>query len=290
MSAVIRNASRLSTGEVGVAERPLDAERVAALLDGRLAASERVAVLAQIAADPEWRSILADAAAVNEGTVEANRVPRASTRPTARPSGYRIAAIVMGLAAVVALTVRFGTGSERVAAGARDPVLAVLDDSLAPPLPDDVLSERWSTFRGNESSPSEVVSVRLGALSVDAAWLIATADARITQVRAELRGELATLAGSGPVAELVDRSLRVGGQPRDVLVALRAIADSDAFSAGAWLEQRRIRARVAPNQPLAQVDDAIGAAAAQRLLDRREGAAVAVTASADSLLRYLARD
>jgi hypothetical protein len=47
-------------------ERPLTAERVAALLDGRLEGVERELVLAQVAADPEWREVLGEAGAAME--------------------------------------------------------------------------------------------------------------------------------------------------------------------------------------------------------------------------------
>jgi hypothetical protein len=49
-----------------MSERPLTAERVAALLDGRLEGAERELVLAQAAADPEWREVLGEAGAAME--------------------------------------------------------------------------------------------------------------------------------------------------------------------------------------------------------------------------------
>jgi hypothetical protein len=151
----------------------IDTERLAALMDGKLSASEAAAVRAQLAgADPETIAAYADAVAI------ANEL--GLTAPTAaEPRGARSACArrsftgwaVLGLAAAAVLAFIFVSGPRADAASAAR-LVASLPTTVTVPT-----TEAWPARRGaNDDMPARVRAARLGASFVDFELAVRTTD------------------------------------------------------------------------------------------------------------------
>jgi hypothetical protein len=230
---------------------PLDAERVAAFIDGRLDVESRAAVAAQLAADPEWRELLADAAAVAEaaGSPKQDAPQLTVARATPTTSDTRVVGtgargvpravwVVSALAAaalvVVVLRPRAGSVGYRSAAWVIDPGAAVAVGSE--PSDSAMLGQRWTVMRAGSIELSvRAQGVRLGVLAVDAMSALRLNPDSLASVRAQMLVLLEATRGSGPVAGVL-RSASDSATLSDALHSIRGLVDSAAFDTGVWLQ------------------------------------------------------
>jgi hypothetical protein len=255
----------------------MDRNRLAALLDARLAERERDDALAHLSASDEDGEVFADAAAVlreleaEDGVVvagetaadDASRVPEAEPAdpkvvplrpPSTRRSWRRpparwvaLAAVLVG--ALLVLPSRFGGRDS----GDFAALLANRDDGLprgwtAQPPP-------WRGTRGGgDAMIDNARAARLGAVHL--ALQVAAAareadDTRLLAERAALTIEGGEIPGSGGVASTYRAIGQRAGESPSILATELAEAreyilgfvDEDYFTLGAWAEAARIAAR-----------------------------------------------
>lgn len=233
-----------------MADHPLDPERLAALLDDRLSAADRAALLAQLAHDPAAREILADASAVlDEVDGHTATVPE---RPLARPATRRWwPVLVLAAAASVAIVTmrqRADGARDAMASAALVSPAAVTTLALAPGDADALVRARWSVVRGSTAALSSTArAVRLGALAVDA---FLDREAIGGDARAEMATLLEPIAGGGPARRLLAEAQDSAAVAAAVNAA-RALVSADAFDVGVWLELLRADAPAARGAPVA---------------------------------------
>lgn len=226
-------------------EQPLDAERVAALLDGRLNAEERARVLGQLAADPEWREIAIDAGIASADlqlapaaiAAPAAASPRADADP--RAAGSRstfrrtIPWIALAAAASVAVFVfRKPPTDEPRSVASVSPAsarqFAMRSEDLGT-----LTRDRWATLRSGSTTLERVaLSVRLGALAVDASL---DQDGKGAEATAEMVDLMQSLPVAGAATGLLRQAVDSATQAQ-AFSATRALVDTTAFDAGVWLE------------------------------------------------------
>src|SRR5687768_10649190 len=87
--------------------RPIDPERIAALIDGRLSADERTALLADLEASPDAFEICSDAvAALRESDDESSaRIGGGGSKSPRPPRPFRVYASIIAVAAVLMIAV-----------------------------------------------------------------------------------------------------------------------------------------------------------------------------------------
>ncbi len=255
-----------------MADRPIDAERIAALIDGRLTPAERSQLLAQIAESDEWRDVLAEAAVVvhdDAGSDQAVVDARATSR---RWTPW----LLVAAAAMLGVAVLRGAG-ENTADPAFDRLamqVATLDVSVEELRA--INESRWSVVRSSSIDLShEARSVRLGALAVDA---LLDREAHGLDARQQMIALLQSEAGASPLIQLLnlvaDSASLLGA-----LHATRELVNHDAFDAGAWLQ----RVRAGDSDALS---DASGAQAVRRRMATASmpvESAASMTALLDSL-------
>lgn len=229
-------------------ERPLDDERIAAFLDGRLSPEERAVVLSQVANDPMWREVLADAARVlSEPTPQRAEVG----------TGYRWPVRPWAIAAGLVLVVGGGWWVMSVREDPSAP--SVFQLAMAEPAPstgagfDAAALDRWQQVRAATSDVSPMArSVRLGVLSVTVLDAAARADsATLLVVLGDMRALLMPVSGSAPTLQALydimttartDSDEATGRAVSHALQGVRALSDADSYDAGALLEVERTRA------------------------------------------------
>lgn len=231
-------------------EPPLTAERVAAFLDGRMSGEERLAVLAQLAADPEWRDIAIDAAAVRdevEGSAHVGEkvpLPFASRRSAATRWMPWLALAAAACVAVFVLVRRDDAAAVPASDAPVAPVQALalsVSDEAARAL----TRERWQVVRAETVRIDDVArAVRLGALSVDALLDLAGEGA---DARAEMVELLEPL--NGAVARKLLSEARDSAALVDALDAARGLVAHEAFDVGVWLELLRAGSEAARTAP-----------------------------------------
>lgn len=217
-----------------MSKTPLSAERVAAFLDGRLSAEERTDVLAQLATDPDWREIAADAAAARadvQGTVGDEVAPRRAVGTRWGPW------IALAAAAVVTVVVLGRRDSATVVNGRSVPIAPVqaLALGVSPDGARALASERWRVVRAGTNEIDDLArAVRLGALSVDA---LLDRDGQGSEARAEMVELLEPL--NGAVARRMLADARDSASVVMALSAARALVLNDAYDVGVWLQLLR---------------------------------------------------
>jgi len=246
-----------------MSERPLDAERVAALLDGRLSASERELVLAQIAADPEWREVLADAAsavAVPAGVDVSLAMPlpalqgaprdaldearRAATTMTTDRRTVRWAPIMLAASVILAValgTWRFTTRTASPFLPTENPITVALEEATDLTRDQVTLDSRWPRVRAlTEVLTARAIGVRVGAMSVDMLARSQPKDsATLSGVREELVTTLQLVPGSGPIVSGIQNAA-TNVELEQALRSRRLLVDSVAFDAGDRSTARRL--------------------------------------------------
>jgi hypothetical protein len=259
--------------EVRVNNETVDAERLAALLDGTLPANERARVFELLARSPAELDVLAEAAAIQADLGE--HVSPARTRfrrPSLRPKRqFRMRAAIQRraalwlwapvaaaamLAAVLLLPIASGRGNGQMALALLDGgtlVVADGDGSLEAALGPEWTDVGWSVVRGSGGLGAESGhAFRIGARIAD--YEVA-ARARDLEALAPVSGELQELlsgvsAGSAHALtyeRLTERAV-LGADPgsfeRDRAVAASAVHElldaSPWLELGVWVEQARI--------------------------------------------------
>ncbi len=227
-----------------MSERPLDAERVAALIDGRLSPEERERVLAQLADDPDWRDVLIDVSELRSEPSASDALTPLSTTPLsptrARSNGGTLRRIApwaaLATAAAVAVIV-LGTGEaprdEIVlsSVGQEAQRLSLTSDELVA-----LTENRWRVVRSGAESLSPIArAVRLGALAADAMLEVGRTEIGAREGMAQL---LQQVEGAGPVISVL-RAPADSLALQRTLVAVRALVDTQAFDAGMCLQMFR---------------------------------------------------
>ena len=217
---------------------PLDPERLAALLDGRLSKADRAAVLDQLATtDEHTLAAFADASAV----MEEMRTPGVVPISRRRELGLRPMMIFAAAAAIVVMIVPLArNGQSRV-----NPTRFALAAGR-PYAP--VTATVWSEQRGGSATVAPVgTSARIGARISD---LILFAD-RNRGIAAQYAGDIATMVSNLPLsgdgqarfaalqASLADNKSVSTSDIRDAAAAIANSADMRVVDLGAWLEAAR---------------------------------------------------
>lgn len=235
--------------------KPVDAERLAALLDKRLDASERKELLEELNGSPELREVLTDAASALreiEAQSSASDTDREVSRTFALRRKVRLHPQWLAAAAVLTLAVGVIVLQSRRAAPNDDTgsILALLasdttehDVDITPP---------WPATRGAEAALSrDQRATRLGALAVDLEVAVAARDTNARLFALQTAALLESVPAGGPVAQMYRGLVQteVAGGPvapsvlRDARLASAEIAGRRAYALGAWLEAARTAAR-----------------------------------------------
>jgi hypothetical protein len=227
----------------------IDAETLAAFLDGRLDPADRSRVLRVLAAHPEEYEGFSDAAHVTAALADSSVVPISAGR---RKRGRWVVAIpaliAAGIAAVVVLP-RLGRGgglSPQELAGH----LSLGPGSLSTRLGADWDQPGWTVTRGGGAElPEPARAFRLGTRATDVEIALLAEDTLALQ---QAGAELVELAsgidgGAGSAAQyrrLVAQGLSAGdADRRDAVQDLRALTGgSPWFDLGAWAEAVRVGA------------------------------------------------
>lgn len=231
----------------------IDPEVLAALLEGRLPADQRAAVLARLAAaEPALEAYIDAVAAMSEleparmigdrGAAKSAVKPR---RRLSRGSWLAIAAVLAGLAVAPWLTTRMG--SKRTDPGR---FVALLGGPAAG-LPAGWDGRPWSSVRGvDQPLTASARATRLGARLVDLEIAVQARDTTAANLAGDVAALLEALPAGSPVTAMYrDIGRRAGAPPQDLkplLVqagsAAARLAGPDLARLGAWAEAARIAA------------------------------------------------
>lgn len=236
-------------------EFPVDPERLAALLDGRLDERQRAEVLERLASSDEAFEAYADAVAATrelEASDEAEGVtplaPRRGRRWWRRPGGHwlAIAATVAGVTVSTVLWTRLR------APDLDDPGrFAMLLEAEGAGLPAAWDARPWSVTRGpGDPLTPEARAVRLGVRLTDLEVAVRGGDPRVPELAAEIGALLEDVPAAGPVAAVYREVGRRSGESPERLeplleqgrVAVARAAGEDYVRLGAWAEAARIAA------------------------------------------------
>lgn len=238
-------------------ESPLepDAERLAALLDGRLDERRRAEAVARLASSDDEFEAFVDALAVTR-ELEAEDAaagvtplrPRARQRWWQRPGGHwaAIAAVLVGLALLPVLWTR-SRGPEMDDPGR---YAALLEPAQAG-LPAGWDESPWGTTRGPADPLTlDARAVRLGARITDLEVAVAARDPGVREISAEivmLLGEVP--AGSAVATYYRDIGDRAGETPEQLQPTMKrgrlaavALLGDDMVALGAWAQAARLAA------------------------------------------------
>jgi hypothetical protein len=236
---------------------PVDAERLAAMMDGRTDERGRDEALASLAASGDTLAGYSDALAVT-AELEAEDARRAQTAGAAAPPRppsvrarwrrpMRVLALAAGVAALAAAPWLWSRAS---GSGPRDPAqLAVLVQ--ADGLPRGWEGRAWSPTRdaADPLTPGARAS-RLGARLVDLELAARAGDASAGPIAAEVLVLLQGLPASGPAQAVYRDVQRRAGEPPGTLdpllergsEAVARLAGTERVEAGAWAEAARLAA------------------------------------------------
>ena len=241
-----------------------NAERLAALLDGRLDAHRREELLAELAASDDDFDAYADAVAITaelEGAlpvvtpIHADAVATTpevedaapgvtpigaapSRRRSLAPRWMAIAAVLAGVALAPWLWTRF----------AADRGLIAVEAAALPPGWD---ASPWGTTRGaGDPMTEEARAVRLGARLVDVELAVRGRDPAAARLATETAMLLEGIGGAAPAASIYHEIARRAGEPTERLEPLLKtgretvpqMADEEGVKLGAWIESARIAA------------------------------------------------
>lgn len=230
-------------------EPEIDAEELAALLDGRLTGERRTALLTRLAASEELTSIYADAVAASQSETSA-RVLRGPERWFARIGTPRLAALAASLLVIVAASFWYQARRE----GAADPTAATVAWLSEPGAGLDAgWNERaWSVTRGAPSSLTPSArAARVGALSVDLELAVRSGNPAVPALAREIVALLQDVPASAPAVllyeDLAGRADASGAAVQEAHRRARraaiAVLDRGGFASGAWAEGALVAAR-----------------------------------------------
>lgn len=238
---------------------PIDPERLAAFVDGRLPEHERAKVLEEIAASPEAYDLFMETVGAIDGAEEEDEgsvVPLAAA-PASRLRRWRVPAT---LAAAVAGVALFGTWLTRPGEAPSGALgfAAALDAGLLAGRPGGELAgadHGWSRVRGpGEADESPARGFRVGVRQVDLAVAIRLEDRATLEIVAPLLAEDLARYDGGQVGALLVRQIadsaasgaavetleRLAGEAEE---AAASAVSSPAHEAGRLAEAGRIAAR-----------------------------------------------
>lgn len=234
-------------------ERLTDAERLAALLDGRLGERDRAELLARLGDPGEELDVLADAAAVTRelededraaGVVPITAVRRQRTMPANLwrwVAAAAAAAVLLALAPQAWRALRGGTLPDPTA------MVALLDDSTFTPPPD------WDPHPGSQSLgvgadlARRRASVRFGARAVALQLAANTHDtagvALAARDAARVLGDEHIQVSAIRYDGIAERKAATPGELAREAESAAASLDRGAVALGAWAEAARVAAQ-----------------------------------------------
>jgi len=240
-----------ATGDAGsVNGSALDAERLAALLDGKLDAMDRSELLRRVADSDDAIEVLADATAVlgDAGDEQGDIVARPLER-TQR--WFRHPGVWMALAAAVALLAIVPSLWHRAHADTGSPLqfasaVTLATTSNIEAWPDSA----WPASRGSDTPLSEGARAwRIGVRITDLALATRVSDTSAATLASDVATLVEPLPASGPVVALYGEISRAAGSHAssgalqlDAATAAGKLAGTGIVSAGAWAEAARIAA------------------------------------------------
>jgi len=226
----------------------IDAETLAAFLDGKLDATERARVERILAEHPEEYDVFSDAAHVRDRLGENVR-----SIGSARRRRWLLAVpatLAAGIALALVLPRLRSPLSPRDLAGRLNLVAVPGNGSLAMRLGASWDQPGWSVTRGPGGGPDvteRARAFRVGARATDVEIAFGAQDtSALRLVGADLIGLLGGIDGGGPVAALYQRVLDQGsaasvGDRKAAIDALAAMLDNSPwYQLGAWVEAARV--------------------------------------------------
>jgi hypothetical protein len=233
-----------------VKEPTIDAERLAALLDGRLDDRARAELLARLAESEEDFEAFVDAAAVQReleerGGTPTPAVPLRERWFLRRGRWLAVAAAVVGVALVPLVWIRFRTP------GVDDPgrFVAALEAENAG-LPAAWDGRPWSTTRSTDDAVTPAgLAARVGARIVDLELAVRAGDSSAAMVAAEIATLLSNVPAGGPAVHIYDEladsvngasSQQVAGLLTRGRLAIAAALDVQIVDLAAWTETARL--------------------------------------------------
>jgi hypothetical protein len=232
-----------------------DAERLAALLDGRLDADAQADVLSRLATDDEALAAYAEAAAVTraleEEDADADVTPlRPAARATAPSSGARRWGAIAAVVAAVALAPL--AWNRMQPPGLQEPgALAERLATTGTALPAGWDPSPWgSTRSASDPMIPRARAIRIGARLVELELALRGQDPAAARIAAQVAILLGELPGSGPAVSIFRELQERAGAPWAELEpwmeqgseAAAAMAGEDDVRLGAWLQAARIAA------------------------------------------------
>lgn len=227
-------------------QQPLDPERLAALLDGRLSTAEASAVRAQLTnADEDTLSAFADAVAIVSGVggVPAGDTPQVVSLDRARRFRWvSVSAVLLaaGLVGAIVLRPHLYPRAPLGQAGLIDYASSLPSTIAAPTTP------VWGNTRGGASVVSEAGrSVRMGALLTDLAIALSRGDPVSGSIAESMASYLGDVATAGSIANDLRDAARGASATRNQelhRLALQSVqfVDEPLARAGAWIEAARL--------------------------------------------------
>jgi hypothetical protein len=230
--------------------RAIDPERIAALIDGRLSANERTALLAELDASPEAFEIYNDAVtALREGDIQTPGTAAGMSPPRRAPRPLRTYAPFIALAAALVIAIAIPLMRRAGAPGLEEP--HVLAAALQPTGDATTIWQRtpWTESRGsNDVLSTRARGVRIGARIVDLELLARSRDTSAARIALQVASLLDAIP-AGSVAASAYRSLAAQGVPTASSDALgraasfaEQVAGVTAVRVGAWIEAARVAA------------------------------------------------
>lgn len=238
-------------------EPGIDAEKLAALMDGRLDERERTELLARLAASDEAVEVHADAAAALSEVEAGEAKVLPLVPPARRAERWRIparrwlaaAAILAGVAVVGPLLRTLLRSPDRADAGRFVRLLAAHGAGL----PDQWDGSPWTTVRGGgagEPLTPTARAARVGARVVDLEIAVWSRDTAAPRLASEVAALLDGVPAGSPVATMYRvLAQRAGGAPEELKpllerarVAASELTGADVFQLAAWAEAGRVAA------------------------------------------------
>lgn len=222
-----------------------DAERIAALLDGRLGARERAEVLARLGESDAAFEAFVDAAAVLRES------PEESVRPLTRPQRWRAPLLALAASLVIgAILVPFLRSRSSAFDGADPAQLSATLWASHDGLPPRWNGTPWTATRGSsESVARQAQPARLGARLLDLELAIDARDSTSSSIAREIASLVKRLPASAPLVVIYDR-IGTTTDAREQAALLARVRETtiarggrDIVELAAWTEALRIATR-----------------------------------------------
>jgi hypothetical protein len=234
-----------------VSEPELDPERLAALLDGRVDDKERAELVARLAASPEARAVLADAAAVVD-VLPQNTVGTTLPSKGEGERGRLFRRTWLALAASVIVVVGATTVYRTTRGRSLDPgdYIALLANQSSG-LPPSLDIRPWGATRSSTQPVTEPGrAYRLGARLTDLSLMVPRRDTLLVPLSLEAAALLVDVPVAGDAVHAFRQLAAATAEPNAPLEPLFREArselttlgnvDQDRVRYGAWLEAARV--------------------------------------------------